>query len=54
MIQALRVLSVSYQLFCSGGERGVGVWTPAHYGTPWKVCRYMYEVYDYDLCFIIV
>jgi hypothetical protein len=30
---------VSYQLFCSCGERGVGNWTPAHYDTPWQVCR---------------
>jgi hypothetical protein len=32
---------VSHQLFCSGGERGVGGWTHAHYGTPWQVCSGM-------------
>jgi hypothetical protein len=37
--KAARLQSVSYQRFCSCGERGVGDWTPAHYDTPWQVCR---------------
>jgi hypothetical protein len=37
--------NVSYQLFCSCGERGVRDRTPAHYDTLWKGA----EVYVLDL-----